>query len=70
MTSLSTLTIKNVRLIGWATACQGDLAGSFNQATGQITFMNAMIAPAAPHTIPCYISGRLNTTPAASYIIP
>lgn len=49
--------------------CSGDLTGTFDQATGILTFINATL-PGVSGAADCEFSGELATFPEASYTIP
>ncbi|MCH9692081.1 MAG: hypothetical protein K0U59_08495 [Gammaproteobacteria bacterium] len=69
-TGPGTVALQNVRVDALSASCFGDLEGTFDQATGIITFMNASI-PSDPVGGPsCFINGRVSTTAAASYTFP
>lgn len=59
----ATLTIHAMSITSALGSCSGNLTGSYNQATGQITFNRATIASGTP----CTVSGTVNTTPAISF---
>ncbi|MEX2962942.1 hypothetical protein [Microbulbifer sp. TYP-18] len=64
------VTIKNVDAQGVTGNCFGDLTGTLNQATGEITFVNAEIPSNPPDDNPCIGNGVVGTTPAMSYTLP
>lgn len=68
--SLTSVTINNVSVIGITGNCQGNLTGSFNQATGVISFNNAQIPSSPAGGAPCVIDGDVLTSPAVSFTIP
>ncbi|MGK6355698.1 hypothetical protein ACMGDH_10795 [Sphingomonas sp. DT-207] len=68
-TSTSSITINGVVVTAITGNCAGNLTGSFNQATGEITFANATL-PSTSGGNPCSITGKVKTTPALSFTIP
>jgi hypothetical protein len=69
-TSLTSITIVDVRAVGITGNCRGNLTGAFNQTTGQITFTNATIPSDPPGGSPCVINGTVATAPPISFTIP
>lgn len=69
-TSLNSVTIEDVQVVGITGNCRGDLTGAFNQGNGKITFTGATIASDPPGGSPCIISGVVSTSPAVSFTIP
>lgn len=47
--------------------CAGDLTGTFDQATGVLSFDKAEIPSNPAGSGPCIITGKVGTTPQASY---
>lgn len=68
-TSTSSITINGVVVTAITGNCAGSLTGSFNQATGEITFANATL-PSTSGGSACRITGKVKTTPALSFTIP
>ncbi|RHW19067.1 hypothetical protein D1610_02785 [Sphingomonas gilva] len=68
--STSSITIVDVRAVGVTGNCRGNLTGSFNQSTGQITFNNATIPSDPAGGAPCVVNGTVSTSPAISFTIP
>ena len=67
---LDTVTLENVRMYFFGNEeCAGDLTGSFDQATGQITFLGATL-PTSQGLGDCTFTGTIATSPAVSYTIP
>jgi len=62
----NTVTLQGVSVTAITGSCSGDITGSFNQATGEITFDQAEL-PATSGS-PCVISGTISTNPQASYV--
>ncbi|MDP5211320.1 hypothetical protein [Microbulbifer sp. 2205BS26-8] len=61
------VTIKNVDVQGITGNCLGDLVGTLDQATGEITFTMAQIPANPSGGAPCEVNGTVATTPAVSY---
>ena len=68
--SLTSVTLENVRITGFLGNCFGDLTGTFDQLNGEISFLNAFLSPGPPLNVPCGFSGTVETSPSASYTIP
>ena len=68
--SLTSVTLENVRMTGLLGNCFGDLTGTFDQLSGEITFSDAILPPSPPSTLPCRFQGVVSTSPSASYTIP
>ncbi|TQV78909.1 hypothetical protein FKG94_12905 [Exilibacterium tricleocarpae] len=68
--SLTSVTLQNVRVAGYFGACAGDLEGEFDQLTGRITFNTAILPSASPRSPDCVINGFWDTSPQISYTIP
>lgn len=50
--------------------CFGDLTGSFNQSTGEITFDEAELPNESAGGLPCTVSGTISTNPQLSFTTP
>lgn len=72
-TSATTIEFQNFNAgaFGGAIRCSGNLAASFDQATGLITFTGAALPDVVtPGSDPCIINGTMSTTPQVSYTFP
>lgn len=69
-TSLTSVTIEDVQVVGITGNCRGDLIGGFDQSTGKITFASASIPSDPPGGSPCVVDGVVSTSPAVSFTIP
>ncbi|WP_299948811.1 hypothetical protein [uncultured Microbulbifer sp.] len=65
-----TVTLEGVVVVGITGDCAGDLIGTFDQATGILTFDAAEIPSSPPGGAPCQITGAVGTNPQASYTNP
>jgi hypothetical protein len=68
-TSLTTITLNGVVVTAITGSCAGTLTGTYNQATGVITYANATI-PSTTGGNPCRISGRVQVSPTVTFTIP
>ncbi|WP_444911891.1 hypothetical protein [Microbulbifer sp. PAAF003] len=63
----NTVTLKDVTVAAITGNCFGDITGSFNQSTGEITF-NAAVLPSVGIGSDCKITGTISTNPQASFV--
>ncbi|MFS1523531.1 hypothetical protein ACL7TT_05365 [Microbulbifer sp. 2304DJ12-6] len=61
------VTLKNVDVQGITGDCLGDLVGTLDQTTGEISFNMAEIPSNPTGAAPCVVNGIVGTTPAVSY---
>jgi hypothetical protein len=67
--SLTSITLNGVVVTAITGNCAGTLTGSYNQATGGITFANATI-PSTSGGNPCRVNGRVQISPTVTFTIP
>ncbi|MFC3580403.1 hypothetical protein [Sphingomonas hylomeconis] len=67
--STTSITLNGVTVTAITGNCAGTLTGSYNQATGLITFANATI-PATSGIGACRITGQVRVTPTVTYTVP
>lgn len=63
----SSIVIKNVQVVSPVGKCSGDLRGTLNQDTGQISFSDVIIPAARANGDDCGIAGQINTVPAVRF---
>ncbi|MFA0809569.1 hypothetical protein [Microbulbifer epialgicus] len=63
----NTVTLQEVNMSGVTGHCFGDLTGDFNQATGELSFNNAVL-PNVGTGLDCKISGTISTNPQVSFV--
>jgi hypothetical protein len=67
--TLTSVTLNNVVVTAITGSCAGALVGSYNQATGVITYSNATI-PSTTGGSACRVSGRVQVSPVVTFTIP
>jgi hypothetical protein len=67
--SLTSVTLNGVVVTAITGSCAGTLTGSYNQATGVITYANATI-PSTTGGSACRVTGRVQVSPTVTFTIP
>jgi hypothetical protein len=67
--SLTSITLNGVVVTAITGNCAGSLTGSYNQATGVITYSGATI-PSTSGGNPCRVTGRVQVSPTVTFTIP